>query len=182
MEICISQLLEEDMFQYSHSKMEGGERAGEETWGAAMKGPRPLLTTPEQFAEFRDFVQSSGGWTRKEIDSWDENELQALFLQWIAGDTRESPAKIEGVNLYEREGKWFFDHESSPDMETGEFDSRSEAYHAAASAHYRQGCYPTADALDEIDWDEYEIMSQAGCISSRLFKGSDGKIYFYIGN
>jgi hypothetical protein len=182
MEIEITQLLETDMFTFSHSCAEGGENAGPETWNAALNGPRPLLKTPEEFDAFRDFVKDSGGWDDEEIAAWDENELQALFLQWIAGDTREAPALIEGVTFYERAGEWFYDHESTPDEETGPFESRSEAYQAAASEHYRRGCYPSADTLEEIDWQEYEAKAQAGQIPSRLFKTETGKIYFYIGN
>ena len=32
-----------------------------------------------------------------------------------------------------------------------------------------------------MDWQEYERMSEAGQVSGRLFKGTDGEIYFYIG-
>ena len=181
-EIEITSLLENDMFEFSHSVNEGGENAGTNTWNAALQGPRPLLTTPEQFKAFRDFVKESGGWSKKEIAAWDENECQALFLQWIAGDTREAPAVIEEVSFYERENEWWYDHTSTPDLESGPYESRSEAYHAAASKHYRNGCYPSADSLSEIDWLEYEAMAHAGQISSRLFKTEEGKVYFQLGS
>jgi len=182
MEIEITQLLEKDMFTFSHSRAEGGENAGPETWNAAMNGPRPLLKTPEEFEAFRDFVKDSGGWSEEEIAAWNENELQALFLQWIAGDTREAPAIIEGVTFYEKEpGAWYYDHESTPDEETGPFETRTESYQDAASTHYRPNCYPSADSIGEIDWHEYETQSQAGRISSHLFKSDEGKIYFELG-
>lgn len=92
MEINIPQLSETPMFSFSHSMAEGGENAGANTWQAALNGPRPLLNTEEEYQAFRDFVKSSGGWSEEEIAAWDINELQALFLQWIAGDVREAGA------------------------------------------------------------------------------------------
>lgn len=92
MEIEITQLLEEDMFQFSHSRMEGGENAGENTWRAALDGPRPLLTTPEQFSATRDYFGGFGAWTGEELNAMSENEIQALLLQFIAGDVREAGA------------------------------------------------------------------------------------------
>lgn len=89
MEINITSLLAEDMFQYSHSRHEGGDNAGPNTWQAALDGPRPLLNTPEEFQAARDFFKSTGGWTSFEIATWTENEVQALLLQFIAGDVRE---------------------------------------------------------------------------------------------
>lgn len=32
------------------------------------------------------------------------------------------------------------------------------------------------------DWDQYQKDSEAGRIADRIFKGSDSKIYYYIGN
>jgi hypothetical protein len=34
-------------------------------------------------------VRSSGGWTEQEIAAWSDVELNALCIQWIAGDIRE---------------------------------------------------------------------------------------------
>jgi len=92
MEIKITQLLDEDMFQFSHSAHEGGRNAGNNTWNAAMNGPRPLLETPEQFQAARDYFQGFGAWDREECDAFTENEVQALLLQFIAGDVREAGA------------------------------------------------------------------------------------------
>lgn len=33
-----------------------------------------------------------------------------------------------------------------------------------------------------LDWEEYEALSHCGTVSGRLFKGTDGRIYFYIGS
>jgi len=39
-----------------------------------------------------------------------------------------------------------------------------------------------ADSLAEIDWEEAEEMQSEGQAPSNMFKGTDGKIYFYLGN
>lgn len=92
MEIEITHLLEEDMFQFSHSAAEGGQNAGRNTWHAALNGPRPLLQTPEQFQDARDYFRSTGGWDADECTAFTENEVEALLLQFIAGDIREAGA------------------------------------------------------------------------------------------
>ena len=120
-------------FTLSHSIAEGGENAGQNTWNASKKqalNSSPLLNTPEKLQAMRDFTRESGGWNREEIAAWSDNELNALFLQWIAGDVRELGA----------------------------------------------------DSLDEIDWEEAEEMQSEGQAPSNIFKGDDGKIYFYLGN
>lgn len=118
-------------FTVSHSIAEGGENAGKNTWKASKKEAEntPLLNTPEKLQAMRDFARESGGWNREEIAEWSDNELNALFLQWIAGDVRELGA----------------------------------------------------DSLGEIDWEEAEEMQHEGQAPSNIFKGDDGKIYFYLG-
>ena len=130
----------------------------------------------------RDFARSSGGWSADEIAAWPDEELNALFLQWVAGDTRECPALIEGVTYEERDGEWYYSHESAPDMETGPYESRSEAYQGAANEHYRHNGDPRADSLEEIDWAEYEAMASAGRISNNLFRTDAGEIFFSLSN
>ena len=36
-------------------------------------------------------------------------------------------------------------------------------------------------AMAEEDWQEYEACAQAGEIPSNLFRGDDGRVYYYIG-
>jgi len=38
-----------------------------------------------------------------------------------------------------------------------------------------------ADSLAEIDWEEAEELQGEGQAPSNMFKGTDGKIYFYLG-
>jgi hypothetical protein len=92
MEINITSLLETDLFAFSHSAHEGGENAGRNTWNAAKDeaATAPLLQTPEQLDAMRGWAKRSGGWNKEEIAAWDDCELNALFLQLIAGDVREA--------------------------------------------------------------------------------------------
>ena len=91
MEINITHLLEMNCFTLSHSRAEGGENAGNNTWKASQSKAQEikLLDTPEKIQAMRDFARSSGGWNSEEVSAWNENEVNALFLQWIAGDCRE---------------------------------------------------------------------------------------------
>lgn len=95
-EIEITHLFAEDSafvpFDLSNNRATLGDNAGELTWNAAVETSAEivLLNTDERKDAFRDFVQSSGGWTREEIDAWTDAELNALLLQWIAGDVREA--------------------------------------------------------------------------------------------
>ena len=116
---------------YSASIAEMGENAGAITWGHAVEdSPEYLILDNEEKLEaFREFVRGSGGWNDEEIKAWSDTELNALLLQWIAGDIRES----------------FLDT-SSP------------------------------------DWEEHQKLSEAGTVAGRLFEGTDGEIYFYIGS
>lgn len=182
MEIDITSLLEMDCFPLSHSRAEGGQNAGPETWAAskAQAAETPLLDTPEKLEAMRSFARESGGWTAEELAEWDAGELNALFLQWIAGDVRECPATLDGVTYEERAGEWFYSTEDAPDMETGPYDSRTEAYNEVSREMHGPGF--RADDLSEIDWPEYEVQADAGRISGRMFRGDDGKVYFELGN
>lgn len=76
---------------YSASVAELGASAGADTWRAAFddSADYPMLDTAEKREAFRAFVRSSGGWSDEEIRIWDDAELNALLIQWIAGDMRE---------------------------------------------------------------------------------------------
>lgn len=181
MNIEITSLLETDQFPLSHSQAEGGPTAGRDTWRASLQAAAetPLLDSPEKLQAMRDFARSSGGWDDAEVTEWTPQDVNALFLQWIAGDCRECPATLPGITFEERPGEgWFHSSEDEPDMETGPFDSRSDAYRDACPV----GREPRADSLEEIDWPEFEAQASAGRIAGNLFRGDDGKVYFYLGN
>ena len=178
MEIEITSLLDLDAFPLSHSQAEGGRDAGRNSWQAAMGQAEDtaLLDTPEKLDAFRDWVRPFGGWEDEEIDAWTPQECNALFLQWIAGDTRQAPALLDGVTFEERNGEWFFSTEEEPDMETGPFESREEAHQAASPGRG----YATADSLDQIDWEAFKSLASAGRIHSYLFRADDGRVFFSL--
>lgn len=174
MQIEITSLVETFAPDYSASCAEMGDNAGRITWGNNVRDAVPLLSTGEQKDAFRDFVKSSGGWTREEIAAWSDTELNALFHQWVMGDVREAPAILEGITFREESDGWYYESDETPDMETGPFDSRSDAYRDACPG----SGYPSADTLAEIDWPEYEAMATRGTISSRLWKDDSGSYWF----
>ena len=94
MEIDITSLANMNCFNLSHSAHEGGQGACRNTWSAskAQAAETPLLDTEEKLQAMRDFARSSGGWTAEEIAEWSAEEVNALFLQWVAGDCREAGA------------------------------------------------------------------------------------------
>lgn len=77
-------------FDYSASQAELGENAGKITWNAACHADYNILDTEEKRDAFRKFVKESGGWNDAEIAAWSDNELNALCIQWISGDMRET--------------------------------------------------------------------------------------------
>ena len=84
----------------SASVAEMGENTGQLTWQASQEEAEDyiLLDTEEKKAAFRAFVKSSGGWNEEEIAAWNDVELNALLLQWIAGDCREGGLDSETVD------------------------------------------------------------------------------------
>lgn len=93
MELDITNLFHNaDPVKYSASRLEMGRNAGPNTRRAANddSGDYPLLRTEEQREAFRSFVKDSGGWTEEEIAAWSDTELNALCIQRVSGDIRES--------------------------------------------------------------------------------------------
>lgn len=76
--------------ELSSSVAESGPCAGAHTWAASCKASihNLLLDDDEKREAFRAWVEQSGGWTAEEIAAWSDVELNALLLQWIAGDLR----------------------------------------------------------------------------------------------
>lgn len=118
---------------YFASMAEIGEDAGPITWRHACEDSETcmLLHTEEKREAFRAFVSNSGGWTNAEIATWSDIELNALCLQWIAGDVRET------------------------------FDDIC--------------------AFSDITPEHWADIEKRDDIPGRLFRGTDGRIYFYIG-
>ena len=81
-------------FDCSNNRATLGDDAGRLTWQASLETARklvpPVMETDEQKEAFRGFVCSFGAWSDEEIAAWSDTELEALCLQWIAGDVREA--------------------------------------------------------------------------------------------
>jgi hypothetical protein len=80
-------------FDLSNNRATLGDNAGTLTWNASKQAAQTIpspLALPEQKDAFRDFVRSSGGWDAEEIAAWSDTELDALFMEWVAGDIREA--------------------------------------------------------------------------------------------
>lgn len=125
MTINLSPLLFEDAFDYSASRAELGDNAGQITWNNAKQAPA-CLKTPEEIEAFRDWVADFGAWSSEEIAAWNATECNALFVQFVAGDIREAGADsldeldeeelLEGQEqgrfhsyLFNNNGEWFYE-------------------------------------------------------------------------
>lgn len=90
MEIDISDLQGMDLFLFSHSRAEGGDNAGPETWANAMvQAEITPLMKEEDLEDFRKYIGEFGAWEDEEIAGWNLQECNALLIQFIAGDVRE---------------------------------------------------------------------------------------------
>lgn len=120
---------------YSASRAEIGQSAGADTWRAACEDSPDfsILDNDEKRDAFRMFVRSAGAWSDDEIAAWSDVELNALCIQWVAGDMRE-PVGFE------------LGPDTTPEQ-----------------------------------WADYQRQSEAGQIAGRIFKGTDNRVYFYIG-
>ena len=101
MEIDITHLFNGtvDTWPLSGSVATHGANAARETWASAnvAAAERPLLDTPAALEDMRGWAKASGGWEPEEIAAWSDQELNALFLQLVAGDMRE--AGLDGIEI-----------------------------------------------------------------------------------
>ena len=85
--------------ELSGSIAERGANAGPETWAnakaAATKQPLEISDRDGVREYFADF----GAWSREEIAAWSDTELDALVLQYAAGDLRELQSLAPGDGL-----------------------------------------------------------------------------------
>lgn len=77
---------------YSASVAEIGNNAAQYTWQAAWDDSADynMLDTDEKRQAFREYVKEFGAWSTEEIAAWSDVELNALFIQMVAGDIREA--------------------------------------------------------------------------------------------
>ena len=86
-------LATECMRDFSASVAEIGPDAGRYTWASSMDSAEDWqFLDDDTMPDFLEFVRQSGGWTENEISRWSPQYVQALCLQWIAGDVRECGA------------------------------------------------------------------------------------------
>lgn len=89
-EVIITRLIDDvDPAELSGSVAERGQNAGPETWANAKAEAteRPLLD-PADHDEVREFFKGFGAWDDDEIAAWSPADLDALVLQYAAGDLR----------------------------------------------------------------------------------------------
>jgi hypothetical protein len=134
MELDITKFFREAApMDYSASRAEIGQSAGEDTWRAAREDAEEydILPTDEAREAFRDHIKGFGAWEPEEIAAFTDTELSALCLQMVAGDMREADL--------------------------------------------------SADADDDA-WAEYQKRAERGSLSGRISRGTDGTVYYYLGD
>jgi len=102
LELDITHMVEEDgdeMPLLSGSVAELGPNAGTLTWDNSKRyaDAHPLLKTPEQIQEAKDYLKGFGAWSGEEIAGWSDAEVQAMVVQNIAARIRE----MEHFDTYE---------------------------------------------------------------------------------
>ena len=115
LQICIHRLVSDvDPSTLSASIAERGKNAGPETWSnsKACAKESPLLANDDERRAARDFFRGFGAWEDEEIDGWSAEEVDALCLQYAAGDLREAQSACPGDGIagidwedYAREGE-----------------------------------------------------------------------------
>lgn len=101
LEINVTCLLDDvDPSEISGSRAERGDNAGQETWQNAIDATAeaPLLK-PQERDYARAFFGTFGAWDDDEIEAWTDNELDALVLQYAAGDLRELQSCAPGDGI-----------------------------------------------------------------------------------
>src|SRR5260370_41693481 len=82
---------------YSASRAEIGQDAAADTWRAANDDSEdyPILDTEDKREAFRAFAKSAGFSEADDFTTWSNEQLNALCIQWIAGDMREAELDAE---------------------------------------------------------------------------------------
>lgn len=99
LEINVNRLITDlDPGMISGSIAELGSDAARFTWNNAKEGARRLLKPSERDAA-RDFFAGFGAWSHDELRRMTSGEIDALALQYAAGDLREAQAIAPGNGL-----------------------------------------------------------------------------------
>jgi hypothetical protein len=99
-----------DTWAFSGSVATHGANAGPNTWNAAkdQASREPLLNTEEELDALLNWAKETGAWDAEERASWSKEEINALFIQLIAGDMREcgmDAVDLEGFDWAEYEAR-----------------------------------------------------------------------------
>ena len=97
MKIDITDLISEDLGMFSGSVMELGDNAGRITWCNALEYVAEKQIVPDADTA-REYFESFGAWTEEELKAMTDTEINALALQFIAGDVREIEDKCANDN------------------------------------------------------------------------------------
>jgi len=76
-------------FDYSASIAEMGDNVGIATWQNACNADFVLLSNDDECESFRQYIKGFGAWSDEEIAAWDNNELNALCIQFVSGEIRQ---------------------------------------------------------------------------------------------
>lgn len=81
-----------ETWKFSGSIATHGPDAGPRTWNAAKQeaSREPLLKTEAEMNAMRHWAYDTGAWEREEIAAWSAEDVNALFIQLISGDMRET--------------------------------------------------------------------------------------------
>jgi phosphoglucomutase len=93
MELDITAIIEDiDPCYYSASCAELGVNAGQITWSNALDKVEEtnILSTDKQRQACRAYFREFGAWSQEKIQSWSNQELDALLLQYISENLREA--------------------------------------------------------------------------------------------
>ena len=126
MEIDVTRYVEGvDCSLFASSVWESGlQNIGAITWQNALRHVDcEGFLAPEEVAEVRDWLLDLGAWDSDEVAAMSDLEVNALLLQFVAGDVREMEAFGETPEEYEQalidgtvsgrlyrsdDGSWFF--------------------------------------------------------------------------
>lgn len=94
--INVNRLVTElDPSELSGSIAERGANAGPETWANSIEAASTPLAIDDRNS-VREYFAGFGAWTEEEIAAWTDTELDALVLQYAAGDLRELQSCFPG--------------------------------------------------------------------------------------
>ena len=89
LEFNVSSILSGELSDLSGSRAEHGDNAAQFTWGNANReaANSPVLRA-DQIDDAKAWAAEFGAWDSDEIAAWSDDEVNALVIQYVAGDLR----------------------------------------------------------------------------------------------